>query len=282
MACMCDPRIRGAPGGAQLQALCAAHMEAGWRTALLGSRLPRTFTRFPTRAHHHPHPTQVQLLGQTISVGRPSGYVDPSKAASAATAAAAALDAFQKGDMEQLAQHAAAAGMNLAQLGLATLMLQAKSGAAAAAAAAVGTAGAAAGGEKLPPPPPLPGTGNGAAAVAAVAAAIGHGQPEADAEGAGAAGSGAGAGAGGDVSPYLEVDGMLSEDLLVEDEEYESVSNRREGGGEGEREGGGPMCCGVVLRGLLSCGMLPTQPHAEPSRRGWGWGCGKAGYGHAD
>eukprot|EP00198_Chlamydomonas_reinhardtii_P010030 XP_001699367.1 predicted protein [Chlamydomonas reinhardtii] len=47
--------------------------------------------------------------------------------------------------------------------------------------------------------------------------------PEADAEGAGAAGSGAGAGAGGDVSPYLEVDGMLSEDLLVEDEEYESV-----------------------------------------------------------
>ncbi|PNW71153.1 hypothetical protein CHLRE_16g695450v5 [Chlamydomonas reinhardtii] len=167
---------------------------------------------------------QVQLLGQTISVGRPSGYVDPSKAASAATAAAAALDAFQKGDMEQLAQHAAAAGMNLAQLGLATLMLQAKSGAAAAAAAAVGTAGAAAGGEKLPPPPPLPGTGNGAAAVAAVAAAIGHGQPEADAEGAGAAGSGAGAGAGGDVSPYLEVDGMLSEDLLVEDEEYESES----------------------------------------------------------
>ncbi|KAG2441448.1 hypothetical protein HXX76_003071 [Chlamydomonas incerta] len=170
---------------------------------------------------------QVQLLGQTISVGRPSGYVDPSKAATAATAAAAALDAFQKGDMEQLAQHAAAAGMNLAQLGLATLMLQAKSGAAAAAAAAAaGTAGvagapaagAAGAGEQLPPPP-LP--GNGAAAVAAVAAAIGHGQPEAEA-GAGASGDGAGAGEA-EVSPYLEVDGMLSADLLVDDEEYESV-----------------------------------------------------------
>lgn len=38
---------------------------------------------------------QVQLLGQSISVGRPSGYVDPSKAQLAATAAAAALAAFK-------------------------------------------------------------------------------------------------------------------------------------------------------------------------------------------
>lgn len=38
---------------------------------------------------------QVQLLGQQISVGRPSGYVDPSKAQEAAAAAAAALTAFQ-------------------------------------------------------------------------------------------------------------------------------------------------------------------------------------------
>lgn len=38
---------------------------------------------------------QVQLLGQSISVGRPSGYVDPSKAQLAASAAAAALDAFK-------------------------------------------------------------------------------------------------------------------------------------------------------------------------------------------
>ena len=38
---------------------------------------------------------QVQLLGQSISVGRPSGYVDPSRAQEAATAAAAALQAFQ-------------------------------------------------------------------------------------------------------------------------------------------------------------------------------------------
>ncbi|KAG2437667.1 hypothetical protein HYH02_011047 [Chlamydomonas schloesseri] len=172
---------------------------------------------------------QVQLLGQTISVGRPSGYVDPSKAATAATAAAAALEAFQKGDMEQLAQHAAAAGMNLAQLGLATLMLQAKSGAAAAAAAAGGAAAAAAAAAPgagaqlpLPPPPPLPGSGNGAAAVAAVAAAIGHGPSEAEA-GAGAAAAG-GAGGGGELTSFLEVDGMLSEDLLVDDEEYESES----------------------------------------------------------
>lgn len=40
---------------------------------------------------------QVQLFGQTISVGRPSGYVDPSKAAKAAQAAAAALAAFNSG-----------------------------------------------------------------------------------------------------------------------------------------------------------------------------------------
>lgn len=38
---------------------------------------------------------QVQLLGQSISVGRPSGYVDPSRAQEAAAAAAAALQAFQ-------------------------------------------------------------------------------------------------------------------------------------------------------------------------------------------
>ena len=38
---------------------------------------------------------QVQLLGQSISVGRPSGYVDPSKAQQAATAASAALAAFK-------------------------------------------------------------------------------------------------------------------------------------------------------------------------------------------
>jgi hypothetical protein len=40
---------------------------------------------------------QVQLLGQSISVGRPSGYVDPSRAQEAAAAAAAALQAFQVG-----------------------------------------------------------------------------------------------------------------------------------------------------------------------------------------
>jgi len=35
---------------------------------------------------------QVQLLGQPISVGRPSGYVDPSAAQAAALKAAEALD----------------------------------------------------------------------------------------------------------------------------------------------------------------------------------------------
>lgn len=38
---------------------------------------------------------QVQLLGQPISVGRPSGYVDPAAAQHAAVAAAKALEAFQ-------------------------------------------------------------------------------------------------------------------------------------------------------------------------------------------
>lgn len=45
---------------------------------------------------------QVQLLGQSISVGRPSGYVDPSRAQEAAQAAAAALQAFQAGDMQTM------------------------------------------------------------------------------------------------------------------------------------------------------------------------------------
>ena len=38
---------------------------------------------------------QVQLLGQSISVGRPSGYVDPSAAQMAAAQAATALQAFE-------------------------------------------------------------------------------------------------------------------------------------------------------------------------------------------
>lgn len=39
--------------------------------------------------------SQVQLLGQPISVGRPSGYVDPSTAQAAALAAAEALDRYK-------------------------------------------------------------------------------------------------------------------------------------------------------------------------------------------
>ncbi|KAK9808982.1 hypothetical protein WJX72_007369 [[Myrmecia] bisecta] len=56
---------------------------------------------------------QVSLLGQPISVGRPSGYVDPSKAQEAAAAAAAALAAFQAGD------HSAAMQQKMADLGVA-------------------------------------------------------------------------------------------------------------------------------------------------------------------
>ncbi len=54
---------------------------------------------------------QVQLLGQSISVGRPSGYVDPSKAQQAASAAAAALAAFKVSLVMQdvLLQHCACA-----------------------------------------------------------------------------------------------------------------------------------------------------------------------------
>lgn len=40
---------------------------------------------------------QVQLLGQSISVGRPSGYVDPSAAQMAAAQAATALSSFEVG-----------------------------------------------------------------------------------------------------------------------------------------------------------------------------------------
>lgn len=47
---------------------------------------------------------QVQLLGQPISVGRPSGYVDPSAAQAAARAAAEALDRYKQGDITVLNQ----------------------------------------------------------------------------------------------------------------------------------------------------------------------------------
>ena len=39
----------------------------------------------------------MQLLGATLSIGRPSGFVDPGKAAAAATVAADALARFQVG-----------------------------------------------------------------------------------------------------------------------------------------------------------------------------------------
>lgn len=44
----------------------------------------------------------MQLLGQPISVGRPSGYVDPTAAQQAAAAAAAALEQFQASALHTL------------------------------------------------------------------------------------------------------------------------------------------------------------------------------------
>ena len=38
-------------------------------------------------------------MNQAISCNRPSGYVDPTKASMAATAATQALDAFKRGDI---------------------------------------------------------------------------------------------------------------------------------------------------------------------------------------
>ena len=75
-------------------------------------------------------PVQVQLLGQSISVGRPSGYVDPSRAQEAAQAAAAALQAFQAGDMQTME----------AQLEQANLGVTASPAAAALSPAAIGEA----------------------------------------------------------------------------------------------------------------------------------------------
>lgn len=51
---------------------------------------------------------QVQFMGQAMSVNRPSGYVDPQKAAVAAAAASQALTAFQRGDVAALQVRGAA------------------------------------------------------------------------------------------------------------------------------------------------------------------------------
>lgn len=64
---------------------------------------------------------QVQLFGQSISVGRPSGYVDPGKAAAAAQAAAAALAAFQAADPTGRGSIPGASGqLGMVQMGMLT------------------------------------------------------------------------------------------------------------------------------------------------------------------
>ncbi|GAX80268.1 hypothetical protein CEUSTIGMA_g7706.t1 [Chlamydomonas eustigma] len=55
---------------------------------------------------------QVQFMGQAMSVNRPSGYVDPGKAAVAAAAATHALSAFQQGGYTGI-QTAVGAGIGL-------------------------------------------------------------------------------------------------------------------------------------------------------------------------
>ncbi|KAG2485483.1 hypothetical protein HYH03_015757 [Edaphochlamys debaryana] len=167
---------------------------------------------------------QVQLLGQTISVGRPSGYVDPTKAAIAATAAAGALAAFQAGDMDALAANAAAAGMNLTQLGLANLLLPGGAAAGAAAAAAAAAAAlpapvaaapapvvAAAVPSSMSPPLvlPLPPATNGSAAAHAASPASAPADPDPD--------------GCGPPSAWFAVSHMLQAAMLADDEEYESV-----------------------------------------------------------
>jgi len=114
---------------------------------------------------------QVQLLGQPISCGRPSGYVDPAQAQQAAIAAAKALEAFQKGEMSL--EDAAQAGMPSA----APVVAQ---GTPAAAAAAVVAQAQAPG---LPGPPPVPQV----------------------------------------ATQYLMVTGMVTAEVLADDEEYSEV-----------------------------------------------------------
>lgn len=132
---------------------------------------------------------QVQLLGQAISVGRPSGYVDPSKAQAAAQAAAAALSAFQAGDTDSIEMQQA-----LKDLG-------------------VPATNPSAGPPAAPGlPPPLPGAPpagqlavggalSGAAPLAAAPAPANPAEP----------------------SPYVQVEGMVSAQVLADDEEYKDI-----------------------------------------------------------
>ncbi|KAK9843828.1 hypothetical protein WJX81_008039 [Elliptochloris bilobata] len=166
-----------------VDAVCSVSMHSEGRYAFVELRTPEMASAALQLSN------QVQLLGQQISVGRPSGYVDPSKAQEAAAAAAAALTAFQAGDM-------AAMEYQLQQAGVALPAISASA----------------------PPDPfaPLP----LAPAPFEAGAPLAGGDPM-------VMGAPPAAASPGPQAPvptaFLQVEGMVTPDVLVDDQEYREV-----------------------------------------------------------
>eukprot|EP00884_Botryococcus_braunii_P018779 jgi/Botrbrau1/5585/Bobra.97_2s0015.1 len=96
-----------------LEPVVSVSMHSEGRYAFIELRTPEMASAALTLSN------QVQLLGQSISVGRPSGYVDPTKAQVAAAAAAAALEAFKAGDTQAAEIHLSSAGISVEGFGMA-------------------------------------------------------------------------------------------------------------------------------------------------------------------
>ncbi|KAK9785344.1 hypothetical protein WJX73_004716 [Symbiochloris irregularis] len=125
---------------------------------------------------------QVQLLGQPISVGRPSGYVDPMQAQTAAAAASAALAAFKAGDTATMETQMGIAGIGPPQPSLTPPGPPQ---------------------QQLPPPPgglPPPPSMGISPPVTAVMTSPGEAP-----------------------TLYLQVEGMVTAEVLADDEEYNEV-----------------------------------------------------------